>query len=110
MSAPAMRKPDWANSDGGWHDLPRIPEPRVVTSRRSIVTIIVLSIALAATLALAIVATFDQERAFADVYTRWQLAEARIDGLAAENFHLVAERDLANEAWSQCSGRPVIEN
>lgn len=107
MSAPAMRKPDWANDDGGWHDLPRIPEPRVVTSKGSIVTIIGLAVALVATLALAIVATFDSERAFADVYTRWQLAEARIDGLTGENLRLAAERDLANEAWSQCSGRPV---
>lgn len=107
MSSTQLRKPDWANEDGGWHDLPRIPDPIVVKSRGSIVTIIGLAVALVVTLVLAIVATFDQERAFADVYTRWQLAEARIDGLTGENLRLAAERDLANEAWSQCSGRPV---
>lgn len=94
-----LTRPTWAE---GWGEIPnQSPAAHAKPARdRKVYVIVAMGLALVATLALSIIAAFDSERAFGDVYARWMLAEARIDGL-------VAERDLANEAWSQCSGRPL---
>ena len=103
-----LDRPTWVTDD--WRD----DQPTVTTTlysvvwpKSAIVMVIALAVTLLATLALAIYATLDMERSNADLWTRWQLAEARVDGLAEQNTMLTAERDLANEAWSQCSGLPL---
>lgn len=67
-------RPRWAQ---GWDHLERQApaEDAKPTRDRKVWVIVALAVALVATLALSIVAAFDAERAFNDVYLRWQLTE-----------------------------------